>query len=112
MDELRVALRSLLKARGYTASAVLTLAVGLALTIVVLTVVNAYLVRSLPYPAADRLYSVSYARPGQEQPRDLETLDWASLSDVVEHPIAWDLDVFYILGSDGAFSERAPGAWV
>lgn len=112
MNEMRVALRSLLKARGYTASAVFTLAFGLALTIVVLAVVNAYLVRSLPYPAADRLYSVSYARPGQEQPRDMETLDWASLSDVVEHPIAWDLDVFYILGGDGAFSERAPGAWV
>jgi len=111
-NDVRVAVRSLLKARGYTASALLTLAFGIALAIVVLSVVNAYLVRSLPYPAADRLYSVIYARQGEDQPDNLETLDWASLADVVEHPIAWDLDVFYILGGDGAFSERAPGAWV
>jgi putative ABC transport system permease protein len=111
-DDVRVAVRSLLKARGYTVSAVLTLAFGLALAIVVLSVVNAYLVRSLPYPASDRLYSVTYAQPGERQPSDMETLDWASLADVVEHPIAWDLDVFYMMGGDGAFSERAPGAWV
>jgi putative ABC transport system permease protein len=111
-DDIRVAVRSLLKARGYTASALLTLAFGLALAIVVLSVVNAYLVRSLPYPASERLYSVIYAQQGEEQPDNLETLDWASLSDVVEQPIAWDLDVFYMLGGDGAFSERAPGAWV
>jgi putative ABC transport system permease protein len=111
-DDLRLAVRSLLKARGYTASALLTLTFGIALAIVVLSVVNAYLVRSLPYPAADRLYSVIYAQQGEDQPDDLETLDWPSLADVVEHPIAWDLDVFYMLGSDGGFSERAPGAWV
>lgn len=111
-NDIRMAVRSLLKARGYTTSALLTLALGLALAITVLAVVNAYLVRSLPYPAADRLYSVIYARQGEDQPDDLETLDWSSLADVVEHPIAWDLDVFYMLGGDGAFSERAPGAWV
>ncbi len=43
-------------------------------------------------------------------PPKLESLDWQSLADVVEHPIAWDLDVFYLIG--GERSESAPGAWV
>jgi putative ABC transport system permease protein len=39
----------------------------------------------------------------------METLDWASLNDVIEHPVAWDLDVFYMLGDH---VESVPGAWV
>ncbi len=110
MRDLRLAVRSLGKARGYTTSAILTLAFGLALAATVIAVVNAYMVRSLPYPAADRLYQVLYAEPGERAPRDMETLDWASLSDIVEHPIAWDLDMFYLLG--GEYPEAAQGAWV
>ena len=64
----------------------------------------------LPYPQADRLYWIRYGTPGQESPRDKETLDWASLNDVIEHPVAWDLDVFYMLGGDNV--ESIPGAWV
>ena len=110
MRDIRLAVRSLARARGYTTSAVLTLAFGLALAATVIAVVNAYIVRSLPYPAADRLYQVFYAEPGQDAPTDMEKLDWRSLSDVVEHPIAWDLDMFYLLG--GEYPEQAPGAWV
>jgi putative ABC transport system permease protein len=108
--DLRLVMRSLARARGFTTSAVLTLAFGLALAATVVAVVNAYIVRSLPYPAAERLYQVFYAEPGQEAPRNMERLDWASLSDIVEHPIAWDLDMFYLLGGD--YPEQAPGAWV
>jgi hypothetical protein len=62
---------------------VITLAVALALQTSVVAVVNAYLIRSLPYPAADRLYQVTWARPGENAPTGLSDLDWASLSDVV-----------------------------
>lgn len=75
-----------------------------------MVVVNAYLINELPYPAAERLYWIRYGAPGQEQPRDLDKLDWASLDDVLEHAIAWDLDVFYLLG--GEHAESIPGAWV
>ena len=37
-------------------------------------------------------------------------MPWESVSDVVEHPIAWDLDMFYLTG--GEHTESAPGAWV
>ncbi len=72
--------------------------------------VNAYLLTELPYPAADRLYSVRYNVPGGDQPREMERLDWASLGGIIEQPIAWDLDMFYLLRGENA--EQVPGAWV
>jgi predicted permease len=98
------------RAKGFTAAVVLTLALGLALCTTALVVVNAYLFSNLPYPAAERLYTIRYAVPGHDQPRRMETLDWISLSDIIEHPIAWDLDAFYLLGGENA--EMVPGAWV
>ena len=109
-NELRITVRTLAKARGFTAAAIITLTLGIGLAVAAMAAVNAYLVRSLPYPAADRLYSVAYSRPGEDQPSGLSDLRWESLADVVEHPIAWDLDVFYLTG--GEHTERAPGAWV
>ncbi len=108
--DLRSALKSLVHARGFTGTVVVTLGAGLALAIVVLTIVNAYLVRALPYPASDRLYNVQYSQPGARDPRGMESLDWASLADVVEQPMAWDLDMFYLLG--GEYPQSTPGAWV
>jgi putative ABC transport system permease protein len=109
-SDLRHAIRSLMYARGFTATVVLTLGLGLTLSTAAMVVVNAYLVSNLPYPAADRLYSVRYATPGQDPPRRMETLDWRSLSDIIQYPVAWDLDAFYLLGGENA--EMVPGAWV
>jgi putative ABC transport system permease protein len=109
-SDLRAAMKTLIAARGFTAVALITLAVSLALAVVVVTVVNAYVFRGMPYPAADRLYRVDYTPPGQLPPRELEDLDWSAVSDVVETTIAWDLDVFYMLGEQ--YPESMPGAWV
>jgi len=110
LADLRISARGLWKARGFTTVAVATLALGIALNATVLAVVNAYLGKSLPYPGAKRLYNMLYSRPGEQHLRGLETLDWASLADVIEHPISWDLDMFFLTG--GEYPERAPGAWV
>src|SRR5688572_3958736 len=107
---LRVAARTLLKARGFSLAVVMTLALAFALETSVVATVNAYLVRSLPYPAADRLCSVFYSGPDELPPRGLAALDWAQLDDVIEHPVAWGLDMFYLIGGD--HPESAPGAWV
>src|SRR5689334_8412013 len=108
--ELKIAVRSLVRARGFRGAVIVTLGVAVALQTAVVAVVNAYVVRALPYPAADRLYNVSYAQRPASPPEGLSSLDWTTLSDVVEHPIAWDLDVFYLLGRD--YPETVPGAWV
>src|SRR5262245_8559704 len=110
LADLRLAIRTLLKDRGFTIPALVALSLGMTLSAAALIVVNAYLLRALPYPEAQRLYNMRYAAPGASEPRGMETLDWASLNDTIEHAIAWDLDMFYVLGRDHA--EATPGAWV
>jgi putative ABC transport system permease protein len=111
LSDLRHAVRTLFgRARGFTSVAVTTLGAGLALTVTVAAVVNAYLVRGLPFPASERLFTVQYAAPGSPPPQRLDTLDWASLDDIVEHPIAWDLDNFVLRGAP--HPEAAQGTWV
>ncbi|MCW5556497.1 MAG: ABC transporter permease [Verrucomicrobiae bacterium] len=97
--ELRFALRSLSKSPGFTFVAVSSLAVGLALAATTLAMVNAYLIRSLPYPTADRVYHVMYAPPGPYEPRGMTEIDWKSLDDVVEDTISPSSATFY--GMDG-----------
>ena len=55
LTDLRLAARSLLRAPGFTAAAVLTLALGIAATTALFSVVYAVLLRPLPYPDAGRM---------------------------------------------------------
>jgi putative ABC transport system permease protein len=59
--DLKFAVRSLLKARGFTATAVITLALGIGASTAVFSVVNAVQLRPLPYADPDRLMWLSEA---------------------------------------------------
>lgn len=108
--DLREALRLFTRTPGIAAVAVVSLALSLALGLMVFRIVNAYVLRAMPYPAADRLYSVRLATADRPFIRGADALDWSSLDDIVEHRIAWDLDMFYLLGDE--YPEPAPGAWI
>jgi putative ABC transport system permease protein len=58
MNELRRALRALRRAPGFTVVAILTLALGTGANTAVFSVVEAVLLRPLPFPEADRLMRV------------------------------------------------------
>ena len=69
MNDLRYAFRQLLKNPGFTAVAVLTLALGIGANLTILAVVDAVLLRPLPFPQPDRLLTVfnTYPKAGVER---------------------------------------------
>jgi predicted permease len=64
LRDVRFAIRTAAKDRGFTFMAALIIAVGVGATTAVFTLVNAVLLRPLPVPGADRLYAVTEARVG------------------------------------------------
>lgn len=74
--DVRFALRGLAKAPGFTAACVVTLALAIGASTAVFSVVNAVLIRPLPYPDADRLVQVWETNPGANR-----WGDWASYPD-------------------------------
>src|ERR1051325_1194743 len=73
LQDVRYALRMLAKKRGFTAVAVVTLALGIGANSAIFSVVNGRLLRPLPYPGSDRLAII-----WTHSPRANVAQDWPS----------------------------------
>jgi putative ABC transport system permease protein len=113
LEDLRFALRLLRKSPAFTATAVLTLSLGIGANTAIFSVVDAVLLRSLPYHEPNRLVSISESN----FPNDIATrnaaapgnfLDWRDQNRVFTQVIAVELPGFSLIAID--HPERVLGA--
>jgi ABC-type antimicrobial peptide transport system permease subunit len=77
MNDLKFAFRQLLKNSGFTAVAVLTLALGIGPNTAIFSIVYATLLAPLPFPDPDQLVMVwSKVRGNRDRTSPAEYLDW------------------------------------
>src|SRR3989441_806075 len=88
VQDLRFAVRMLRKSPGFTAVAVLTLGLGIGANTVIFSVVDAVLLRALPYPEPDRIVRIWESSLKRDVPRNLVNplnfLDWRDHSQSFE----------------------------
>ena len=84
MSQLKVSARSLLRERGFTASVVLTLMLGLGGCLAVFSVVRGVLLAPLPFPSPEQLARVWMTNPEQGFDKDIisypQFRDWRDQS--------------------------------
>src|SRR6185295_6661808 len=114
MSDFRYALRNLFKQPGFSAVVVITLALGIGASTAIFSVVNAVLLRPLPFPNSDRLQVVW----GNFRSLNIERLpakaaeyeDYAKQTEVLDSVAAYANHSFNV--STGAEPERIRGAYI
>jgi predicted permease len=112
VQDLRYGVRALAAAPSFTAVALLTIALGIGATTAIFSVVNAVLLKPLPYPGADRVVSVltRSTESGRVTPR----LSGGDLVDIRAAMPAFDAMAFYWggeIGVRGGGRAELTGVW-
>jgi len=114
MSNLRLALRQLIKNPAFSAVAIITLALGIGANTAIFSIVNAVLLRPLPYPDADRIMVLNESSgPGQDYSVALpDYFDWRNDNTVFEHLAATHKESRNLSGIPGRDPERVSCASV
>jgi putative ABC transport system permease protein len=102
--DVRYALRQLRKSPGFTSAAVLMLALGIGANTAIFSMVNAVLLRPLPYQEADRLVMVWEQNPHRGWFENVVSaanfLDWKKQNDVFTDMAAFESNFFNLSGGN------------
>src|SRR5215471_16221855 len=114
MNDLKFALRQLVNNPAFSAIAILTLALGIGANTAIFSIVNAVLLRPLPYPDADRIMVMNESSgPGQDYSVALpDYFDWQKDNTVFEHLAATHKESRNLSGIPGRDPERVSCASV
>jgi putative ABC transport system permease protein len=111
LQDLRYAIRSLVERPGFSVVAALTIALGVGGTTAMFSVVDAVLLRPLPYPDSERLVMVWTRTSGTQAAAALpEMVDWREQSRSFADMAAWRGQSVNLTG--GAEPERLIGSFV
>jgi len=117
LHDLRAAIRAILKDRWLAFAAIVALALGIGVNATVFTLVNAVLIRGLPFPESQNLYVLGTVPLAQQGSGNLnsvsyqEMVDWRSQSQQVADMAAFTQ--FNVnLADDRAMPEQTSGARV
>jgi predicted permease len=108
IQDLRFGLRQLRRNPGFTAVAIITLALGIGATTAIFSVVSAVVLRPLPFPAPHQLVEVLPSGTGRNINRMAASypdfLDWRKQNGVFTDMAAYTWTVFALIGHGGADS--------
>jgi len=115
-QDVRYGLRMLLKHKGFTAVAVMALALGIGANTAIFSLVNGVLLRPLPFPDAERIISIEGKNPAAASITEsnisfLDFTDWSQQTDLFASTAAYWTGTANF-GADGAEPERVPRAGV
>ena len=105
--DLRYAVRTLLRTPGFSAVAVLVMALGIGASVSLFTVIHAVLLRPLPFPQADRLVAL-YSQDAVSSHNTVapgDFYDWQNATHGFEQMAIWRWTGFNMSSSDGQLPE-------
>jgi putative ABC transport system permease protein len=102
-QDLRYALRMLLKSPGFSALAVVTLALGIGANTSIFSIVNAWILKPLPFSQGDQLVSIFSANKKQDWVGDVspaDLYDWRHSNIAFEEICGWNSPEFAVQTGD------------
>ena len=104
LQDVRYAIRTLARSRGFAFTAILTLALGIGSTTAIYSIVDAVVLRPLPFPDADRFVIPHATRPKTNEQWSVAYLDFMDWRDakLFEHVAVWQPSESDIAGDGDA----------